>query len=846
MAKTQTTGRGRSVGGGPRASALSRIVGWFDRQGWTPHAFQERAWRLHALGRSGLILVPTGSGKTYAAYMGALAELADAAQGGSGGRGLGILYISPLRALSRDIEQALRRPIEDLGLPLSVESRTGDSPSSVRARQRASLPSVLVTTPESLCLLLTRQDAGGLFASLRTVIVDEWHELLSSKRGSQVELALARLRRFSPSVRTWGLSATIANASEAAAALVGVGAKAEIVRAPVDRPVRVASLLPEDVGRFPWAGHMGLAMLDAVVGWLDPDQPTLVFTNTRSQAETWFQAILARRPQWAERMALHHGSIDRQERERVERGVKHGGIGIVVCTSSLDLGVDFAPVQRVMQIGSPKGVARLMQRAGRARHRPGEPCEITCVPTNAMELLEIAAVRSAIEHGAVEPRDPVGEPLDVLAQHMVTVALGGGFRPDALYEEVRSAWSYRALSREAFDQALLLVTQGGRCLTAYERFCKVELVDGVYRVTSRRIAQIHRLNVGTITGPSTIELRTVQGRSLGHIEDTFIGRLRPGEHFVFAGKVLQLVGVRDDAALVRKGRRSTTLTPIWSGTRLPISESLSRSVREAFERAQELLRSAGPGEPVCPASASADGELLAFLPVVAAQLRRSVVPAADELLVELWSGPEGARLLMYPFEGRLVHAGMSALLALRLARLQPATFTTTFNDYGFELLCPAGFDYQRHLRPDLLTTENLADDALQSVNSAELAKLRFREIARVAGLVVQGYPGARSRSAARHAQASSGLIYDVLSQFEPDHPLLAQARREVLDNQFEQGRLAQALRRLVRARWRIVRLDRPSPLSLPLMVERLNAQTLSTEDVHQRLARLQAEMQEGR
>lgn len=825
MSKTQTKP-------GTKRSTLPRIRAWFASRGWKPHAFQEEAWALFAQGHSGLILVPTGSGKTYAAYLGALAELGETAPSA---RGLRILYISPLRALSRDIESALRSPIEDMGLPLTIESRTGDTTSTVKGRQRTSLPSVLVTTPESLSLLLTHADAAQKFSSLQAVIVDEWHELLSSKRGSQVELALARLRHFAPRLRTWGLSATIANADDAARALVGTGSKPSIVRAPVDRPVHVDSLLPGSLKRFPWAGHMGLAMLDEVLAFLDPSIPTLLFTNTRSQAEKWFHAISVRRPDWEGRVALHHGSIDRDERERVEAGVKSGGIGIVVCTSSLDLGVDFAPVERVVQVGSPKGVARLMQRAGRARHRPGEPCAVTCVPTNALELLEIAAVRSAIDARAVEPRDPVRQPLDVLAQHMVTVALGGGFDADALFAEVRTAWSFRDLTRESFDWTLLLVTKGGTTLSAYERFHKVELVDGLYRVPNKRVAQMHRLNVGTITGPSTIELRYVNGRSLGHIEDSFIGRLHEGQHFHFAGQTLRFVGVQGDVALVRPGTKQTNLTPIWGGTRLPISESLSKAVRVALERAAHAVETG--------VSDDLPEELAAFLPMVAAQARRSVVPAANEVLFELYASRDGYRLLGYPFEGRLVHAGLASLLSLRLGRTRPATFTSTFNDYGFELLCPSEYPFAEALTPELFTRERLAQDALESVNSAELARLQFREIARVSGLVFQGYPGARTRAAGRHLQASSGLIYDVLREFDPDHLLLAQARREVLENQFEQGRLAAALERIASSTFRIVRIDKPSPLALPLIIERLNAQTMSSETVEARLARMQAEMQ---
>ncbi|MGD1916121.1 MAG: DNA ligase-associated DEXH box helicase, partial [Phycisphaerales bacterium] len=427
------------------------------------------------------------------------------------------------------------------------------------------------------------------------------------------------------------------------------------------------------------------------------------------------------------------------------------------------------------------------------------------------------------------------QPLDLLAQHMVTVALGGGFDADELCDEVRTAWAFRDLTREAFDWTLLLVTQGGTTLSAYERFHKVELVDGVYRVPNKRVAQLHRLNVGTITGPSTIELRFVNGRSLGHIEDSFVGRLRQGQHFFFAGQTLKFVGVQADTALVRRGTRSTNLTPIWGGTRLPISESLSSAVRDALERAARVVED-GVADDL-------PSELDEFLPVVASQARRSVVPAANEVLFETYASSDGYRLLVYPFEGRLVHAGISSLLSLRLGRLAPATFTSTFNDYGFELLCPEDFPFEEHLTPELFTRVNLVEDALESVNSAELARLQFREIARVAGLVFQGFPGSRTRAQGKHLQASSGLIFDVLAEFDPDHLLVAQARRELLENQFEQGRLAAALDRIAASQFRIVQLDKPSPLALPLIIERLNAQTMSSEDIESRLARMQAEMQ---
>jgi ATP-dependent Lhr-like helicase len=793
---------------------------WFTRRGWAPFAFQEDAWRAYGAGRSGLIHVPTGAGKTYAAYLAALGDLALRPASG-----LAILYISPLRAVARDIELALREPVADLGLSITVESRTGDTSASVKARQRKSMPNVLVTTPESLSLMLTHDDARQMFSGLRALIIDEWHELLTSKRGSQVELASARLRRWAPGLRTWALSATLSNLEGAARAAVGTGAEPVIVGQRLDRPVEIESILPEDIGDLPWAGHLGMRMRAELAERLDPSRPTLVFTNTRSQAELWFRALLTERPEWEDRIAIHHGSIDRAERERVEAGVKSGRIGIVVCTSSLDLGVDFAPVERVVQIGSPKGVARLIQRAGRSGHRPGLPARIWCLPTHALEVVEVAAVREAIARGHVEPRVPLDRPLDVLAQHMVSCALGGGFLPDELRDEVRTAASFAALTDEEFAWTLDLVHAGGATLRAYPDYRRVELVDGVYRVPRKKIATLHRLNVGTITSEATMSLRYMSGRAIGSIEEDFIATLRRGDHFAFGGKLLEFISARGLEALVRPGRKRTTYTPRWAGTKLPITESLAEAVRHALERAGAGARE-GP-------------ELAAVGPIIETQARLSRVPRADELLVELARTREGFHLFMFPFDGRLVHGGLAALLAYRLTRLRSASFSMAVNDYGLELLTPDEFPFREMVTAALFSADSLLDDTIRSLNMSELAKRQFRDIARVAGLIFQSHPGGpEGRRSARHLSASSSLIYEVFEQFDPGNLLLAQARREVLERQFEQGRLARTLARLRAARLVIVDTPRPTPLSLPLMIERLGGR-LSSETLADRVARMQ-------
>lgn len=829
----------------PRA----RVDAWFARQGWSVWEFQDRAWRAFEAGRSGLVLVPTGAGKTYAAFMGPLMDMMSEPdpqpdkEPGLEPR-LHTLYITPLRAVSRDIELALRRPIQEMGLGIRVESRTGDTASAVRARQRERLPRVLVTTPESLCLLLTRENARELFAGLRCVIVDEWHDLLVSKRGSATELALARLRSWCPSLRTWAMSATIPNAEEALAVLVGVQGQASpspvVVRADVPRPVHIRAVIPGDMSRLPWAGHMGLNMLPDVLAQLDPSVPTLVFTNTRSQAERWFHAIGYARPHWQGVMALHHGSIDRDERERVEEGLKSGKVRIVVATSSLDLGVDFSPLERVLQIGSPKGIARVVQRAGRANHRMGGESVVDCVPTHAMELLEVEAAREAFSVGDLEARSASDRPLDVLAQHIVTCALGGGFRAEGLFTEVRAAHSFRMLSRTEFDWALELVTEGG-VLRGYPQFRRVvKGEDGVYRVSNPRAAQLHRLNLGTITGAESLEICYASGRRLGHIDEGFVAHLRPGQRFVFAGKVLAFVGIRDLTVICKPAPGTTTNTPLWAGTRLPITESLGAGLRRALERAAGLKRRRSAGESV----GDATPELLAARELIAAQERASRVPAADELLMEVAHTREGSHLFLFPFEGRLVHAGLASLLALRLARLRSGTFSIAVNDYGFELLSAASYPFGEFLTSQLfaslMTKTGLSLDVAESVNMTQLARLAFRDIARVAGLVMPNYPGARKTG--RQLQASSGLIFDVLNEFDPapGNLLLEQARREVLERHFEHSRMARALDRLACAKPVVVHTAKLTPLSFPLVVERVSTK-ISSQTVLERLEAMRKE-----
>ena len=819
-------------GDDPRLAAAER---WFAAHGWEPFPFQRDVWRAYLDGDSGLVHAATGTGKTLAAWWGPLLEWVaehpepDAPRTGRRARDAApaprVLWITPLRALAADTEEALRLPLRELGLPWTLESRTGDTSSAVRARQRRRLPTALVTTPESLSLLLSREDAATLFGDVRLTVVDEWHELLGGKRGVQVELALARLRALRPTMRTWGLSATIGNLEEAAEALLGVRAGrtgAHIVRGEEPKQVVVDAIIPPVVERFPWAGHLGTQLVPQVVQAVEEGESAIVFTNTRSQTELWYQALLAARPDWAGLIALHHGSLDRERRDWVERALRDGRLRCVVATSSLDLGVDFSPVDRVLQIGSPKGVARLLQRAGRSGHRPGAVSRVTCVPTNALELIEIAAARDGVIAGAVESRLPVPRPLDVLAQHVVTVALGGGIEPASLLEEVRGTRAYAELRDDEWAWVVDFVTRGGEALRAYPEYARVVERDGVLRVEDAGVARRHRMSIGTIVGDAQVAVQYLKGPRLGSVEESFVARLRPGDRFVFAGRPLEFVRVRDMKAWVRKAPSVKGSVPRWMGARLPLSGALAALIRRRLDEAERgIFR--GP-------------EMEAVRPILEVQRRWSRIPHEDELLVERVRTREGHHLFAYPFEGRLVHEGLAALLAYRLSRLRPITFSISVNDYGLELLSPDPAPLDEALAAGLLDPRGLLDDVPASLNATEMAKRQFREIARVSGLVFPGLP--RSGKTARQLQASSGLFFDVFQRYDPGNLLLAQAHREVLERQLESSRLGRTLERLHRSRVVIAEPPRVTPLAFPLLVDRTR-ERVSSESLGDRVRRMQ-------
>ncbi|RZL56257.1 MAG: ligase-associated DNA damage response DEXH box helicase [Variovorax sp.] len=830
------------------------LLAWFTARGWKPFKFQREVWKAIADGRSGMLHATTGAGKTYAVWLGALKAFPAAATMSSTRKTakkiappLTVVWITPMRALAADTLRALQQPLEALAPGWSAGARSGDTTSSERSAQNTRLPTVLVTTPESLSVLLARADAKDVLGTVKMVVVDEWHELLGNKRGVQVQLAMARLRHWNPALCVWGMSATLGNLGEAMRTLLGHD-DGTMVQGDVPKELVIDSLLPGRAERFPWAGHLGLTMVPQVVAEIDSSSTTLVFTNTRSQAEIWYHAILEARPEWAGVIALHHGSLDRGVREWVEGGLKSGALRAVVCTSSLDLGVDFLPVERVLQIGSPKGIARLLQRAGRSGHAPGRPSRITLVPTHSIEMVEGAAARAAVAAGHIEARSTPEQPLDVLVQHLVTVALGGGFTPDALYDEVRTTAAFANLSQDSWDWCLGFVRQGGQSLSAYPDFQRaVPDAEGVWRVPDPRLARRHRMNIGTIVSDSSMAVQYVGGAKIGTVEESFAARMKPGDCFLFGGRPLELVRIREMTAWVRRASGKRPAIARWGGSKFPMSATLAAAFVQQLALAEE-------GRYDSP-------ELRCVRPLLEIQQRWSSLPTPTTLLAEALKTREGWHLFLYPFAGRHVHLGLANLIAWRVAQHAPRTFSIAVNDYGFELLCATEVDWPT-LLPEVLRPghdaqsidamahgsqeegERLAllHEVLESLNATELARRRFREIARVSGLISQGFPGEKRSN--KQLQASSSLFWEVFRKYDPGNKLLLQAEQELLAQELEIGRLRASLQRMNAQRLVVNSVARPTPFAFPLIVERFREQ-LSNESVADRIERMLEQLEKA-
>ncbi len=833
----------------PNTAVHKAIKAWFAAQGWKPFAFQKEVWAAVQQGQSGLLHATTGAGKTYAVWLAALQALTPRTPKRAAALPLTVLWLTPMRALAADTVRALQSAVDALNAldanccPWTIGARTGDTSSSQRAAQKTRLPSVLVTTPESLSLMLSKADARDTLGSVAMVVVDEWHELMGNKRGVQVQLALARLRSWqqgSTALRVWGMSATLGNLQDAMQTLLGPGAEpaGTLVRGALAKDLVIDTLLPAQVQRFPWAGHLGLTMLPQVVQEIQTSASTLVFTNTRSQAELWFKALLEARPDWAGILALHHGSLDREVREWVEGALKSGQLKAVVCTSSLDLGVDFLPVERVLQIGSAKGVARLLQRAGRSGHAPGRPSRITLVPTHSLEIVEAAAARAAVQAGQIEARLSPHEPLDVLVQHLVTVALGGGFEAERMLAEVRSTQAYAHLTPATWQWCLDFVRQGGPSLATYPDYRRaVPDEDGVWRVPDALLARRHRQNIGTISSSTSMMVQfwsaggSAGGAKLGTVEEGFIARLKTGDCFLFAGRSLELVRVHQMTAFVKRATGKKAAVPRWAGGRMPLSSTLASAMLQQLQQAAHAMATGGD-------IAALGTEMALAYPMLQVQQRWSALPTQSNLVVETLHSREGWHLFVYPFAGRNVHTGLANLLAWRAARVQPGTFSMSVNDYGLELLSASAMDWAA-LLPAMLspadTHDALLEEVLASLNAGELARRRFRDIARVSGLVYEGHPG--ERKSARQLQASSQLFYDVFRKYDPSNQLLLQAEQELLQDELDIERLSDTLQRMQQQTLVTTPLQRPTPFAFPLMVERLREQ-LSNENMADRIARM--------
>ncbi len=803
------------------------IQNWMAEKGQQPFEFQERTWQKYANGYSGLVVAPTGFGKTFSVFLGVVIQHLNDPEKSK--KGLKLIWISPLRSLAKDLAKAMNEALEEIGLDWVAEVRNGDTPQKDRRRQERLMPDILLTTPETIQLLFSQKNNSKWFRNVQCIAVDEWHELLGSKRGVLTQLAIARIQTLAKSVSVWGISATIGNLNEALQVLIpNQEVKTIMIKAKEQKKLKIVSILPDEVEELSWAGHLGKSLSSKIIPIIYENTSTLVFTNTRNQSELWYQIILEEAPDLAGQIAIHHGSIAKVQRNFIEEALSDGLLKAVICTSSLDLGVDFKPVDCVIQIGSSKGIARFMQRAGRSGHSPFETSKIYFVPTHTLQLIEISAVKEAIKQKEMEARLPMILPFDVLVQFLVTLAVGEGFTKEQTFDLVSSTFAFQYLTQEEFNWCLHFITKGGSTLNAYEEFHKV-IVDEeeVYRVKSRRISMLHRMNIGVIVSEVMLKVKFQKGGYVGMVEEYFISKLKKGDAFTLSGRVLEIQYIKDMTIIVKNSRKKKAITPSWNGGRLPLSSYLSHFLRVKLSDA---------------ISATARERELKFLhPLLKNQQTNSHIPTINEFLVELIKTKEGYHVFMYPFEGRLVNEIMASLVAYRLAQITPLTFTIAMNDYGFELLSDQYIPLNEENVQSILTKENLIADVTASINASEMASRKFRDIAQIAGLVVQTQPGARKTH--KSLQSSSSLIFRVLSDYEPQNLLLKQAYTEVFDYQLESARLQEAFDRISKSKIVVKKSKGFTPLSFPLKVDSLRG-LLTNEELGKRIERMQKQSME--
>jgi len=890
---------------------------WLAKKGLHPFTFQEETWQHILNDESGLVNAPTGCGKTFSVFLGAVIKFINDhpdsyANKKTTRHRLQLLWITPLRALAKDIARAMEEVINELSLGWKVGIRNGDTSIAERQKQKLQMPEVLIITPESLHLLLAQKGYENYFQSLQIIAVDEWHELLGSKRGVQVELAVSRLvgsrearvasrlpvvsgqsaavndeptGKNDPSPTThdststthhsqlsvWGISATIGNLEEAKEVLLaslyskkisddgvsevtplpedleGAGV---IVKANMDKRIQVESIFPDEIEKYPWAGHLGIRLAHKLIPIIEQSRTTLIFINTRGMSETWYQTLLNIYPDLAGSIALHHGSVDMELRTWVEENLHSGKLKAVVCTASLDLGVDFRPVETVVQVGSPKGVARFLQRAGRSGHSPDAISKIYFLPTHSLELAEAAALKKAISEKIIESRQPMILCYDVLIQYLNTLAVSDGFLPELIFEEIKKTHCYKDLSKDEWEQLLHFITAGGKALQQYDDYKKTEIEDGIYKIKSRRLAMRHRLHIGTIVSESMMKVRFISGGYLGVIEEWFISRLQPGDVFTLAGRNLEFVMLKDMTAYVRKSNAKKSMVPSWQGGRMPLSANLGRILRETLNSVSSES-SMVARQPVSSAISLTSHlpiaigtplarELQVLQPLFELQQQLSHVPKKNELLIEQIETKDGFHLFVYPFEGRLVHEAMAAILAYRVSRIRPITFSFAMNDYGFELLSDQPIPVDDTNVYELFSPENLLTDIQRSVNAAEMARRKFRDVAVIGGLIFQGMPGEQKK--ARHLQASASLLFNVFSEYEPGNLLLRQSYQEVMDQQMEEARLRDMLERIQRSKIILTFPERLTPFCFPIKVDSMR-EDLSSEKLEDRVRRMQLQLE---
>lgn len=805
---------------------------WFSDQGWEPFAFQKQTWTAFLQGKHGLLNAPTGSGKTYALWFPIVLNYIKANPNFKSRhkKGLKAIWITPLRALSQEIRQSAERVAVDLETNLTIGIRTGDTSTKERAKQKKQMPDLLITTPESLHLLLATKGYEKIFGDCSAVVVDEWHELLGTKRGVQMELALSRLRAVSKELRIWGISATIGNLEQAKEVLLGTASdslnNSVLIKANLKKKITVRSIIPKQMETFPWAGHLGLKLMEDIVPIIDSSRTTLLFTNTRSQCEIWFQRILEKHPEYAGDIAMHHSSIKKETRLWIENAIREGNLKAVVCTSGLDLGVDFAPVETVIQIGGPKGIARFLQRAGRSGHQPGKESVIYFLPTHALELVEASALQKAVKRRAVEDRIPYINSYDVLIQYLTTLAISDGFYADKIYEEVKQTFCYQNLTLEQWQWMLNFLVMGSQSLQTYDEYKKLEIEDdGKFKVNDKGVAMRHRFQIGTIVSNADLTVHYQSGGYIGSIEEFFISKLTRGDVFTFAGRNLEFIRLKGMKVHVRNSTKRTSKVPSWAGGQMTLSAQLSELLREELYTVSLQKKEQSK-------------EIKALLPMFDQQRLESIVPKPDEFLIETFKTRQGYHNMFYPFEGRFVHEAMGSLLAYRISLLSPITFSLAFNDYGFELLSDRPVDMPKVLDNNLFATEFIRDDLQKSLNSTEMARRTFRNISVISGLVFTGYPKAGVKL--KHLQSGSQLLFDVFRDYENDNLLFRQAFTETFEHNLEEGRLRLSLERISEQTTIWKECTKPTPLSFPLITDRMRREKLSSEKLTDRIKRMVA------